>query len=144
MPKCKNCGRQISRFDADLCPYCGEEKPFEAGYETQDMTSFVKPITGEGELKKSKSKVACGLLCLFLGIFGAHYFYLGFKNKGIICSIFALAIAIGGGLILGFSFPDNLALAFVPLEIVYLFFIVFSLRYFISSDEKDASGAYLH
>lgn len=108
------------------------------------MTSFVKPIKSEGPLQKSKNKKTTGLLCAFLGIFGAHYFYLGYRNKGIICLIVSLIIAIGGGLALGLGISQHPFLGFIPLIVLYLFFILFSLRYFLSSEEKDASGAYLH
>lgn len=43
----------------------------------------------------SKSKVAAGLLSIFLGAFGVHKFYLGYTKEGII----TLAISLIGGFI---------------------------------------------
>lgn len=143
MPKCRNCGRTLRRFDSDICPYCGERDPFDKNYQTKDMTSFVKPISGVDDLPKSKKRSVAGLLCLFLGIFGAHFFYLGYKKNGLISILTTLILALGGGLALGLAFPQHLFLAFLPLIIVYLIYIIFSFRFFLSTDVKDAHGEYL-
>ena len=45
-----------------------------------------QPIAGQ------KSKVATALLALFLGYFGAHDFYLGYKKQGIIKIILTITI----------------------------------------------------
>jgi TM2 domain-containing membrane protein YozV len=34
-------------------------------------------VLGGDKLKKKKSKLVCYLLALFLGVFGAHLFYVG-------------------------------------------------------------------
>ncbi len=65
---CKNCAAQISD-QAVTCPKCGEP-------------------TGLS-LASSKSKVTAILLCLFLGYFGAHRFYVG-KTGSAIAQIFTL------------------------------------------------------
>lgn len=69
---CENCGKEIDD-DADVCVNCG---------------CFVKKnnavnVVGS-ENVGDKSKVASGLLGLFLGGFGAHNFYLGRYVKAII------------------------------------------------------------
>jgi len=51
---------------------------------------------------RGKSKVAAGILALFLGTFGIHNFYLGYTNKGLIqllgsllsCGILLFPIAV--------------------------------------------------
>ena len=51
---------------------------------------------------RGKSKVAAGILALFLGTFGIHNFYLGYTNKGLIqllgsflsCGFLVLPIAV--------------------------------------------------
>ena len=51
---------------------------------------------------RGKSKVAAGILALFLGSFGIHNFYLGYTNKGLIqllgsllsCGILLFPIAV--------------------------------------------------
>jgi TM2 domain-containing membrane protein YozV len=53
-----------------------------------------KPVAAPG----AKSKMAAGLLGIFLGAFGVHNFYLGFKGKAIaqllisVLSCFTLAV----------------------------------------------------
>ena len=39
-----------------------------------------------------KSKIVAALLALFLGYFGAHDFYLGFKKQGIIKIVLTLTV----------------------------------------------------
>ena len=48
----------------------------------------------------AKSKLAAGLLGIFLGAFGAHRFYLGFTRRGV---IMLLVTFIGGVLTLGIA-----------------------------------------
>ena len=61
------------------------------------------PVPGYGPPAYSgKSKVAAGILALFLGTFGIHNFYLGYTSKGLIqllgsflsCGFLAVPIAI--------------------------------------------------
>ena len=49
-------------------------------------TSQTQTVTGQ------KSKVAAALLALFLGYFGAHDFYLGYKKQGVIKIILTITI----------------------------------------------------
>lgn len=65
---CKNCGKKLEDGQ-QVCLSCG---------------SIV-----EGEEKKAntnpnaKSKIAAGLLGIFLGCFGVHNFYLGYTGKAV-------------------------------------------------------------
>jgi len=45
-----------------------------------------------------KDKWVAGLLALFLGVFGIHKFYLGYKTEGIIMLLVSLIVGICGGL----------------------------------------------
>ncbi len=82
MPRCKYCHREISKFDSDICPYCGGERPIEDGYKTKDMTKFLDPVKGESGLYKSKSRNVYCLLTFLLGPFGVGEFYLGKARTG--------------------------------------------------------------
>lgn len=61
---CENCGSEIKE-GADICLNCGKS---------------VKKSNTNGN---AKSKVAAGLLGIFLGSFGVHNFYLGYTGKAI-------------------------------------------------------------
>lgn len=63
---CFNCGNAVD-FDADVCVHCGASTK-----RTHIDTS------------NQKSKIAAGILGIFLGWLGIHNFYLGYTTKGII------------------------------------------------------------
>ena len=74
---CSSCGNKAAK-DAPFCPHCGQ--PLKAkdfsydGYAANGM-----PI---------KSRVAAGLLALFLGGIGVHKFYCGHIGLGVIYLLF--------------------------------------------------------
>lgn len=67
---CTACGKEIS-VRAYACPRCGQPV---AGTAFVDYPGPISP----------KSKVAVILLCLFLGCFGVHRFYVGKIGTGIL------------------------------------------------------------
>ncbi len=71
---CRNCGGEIPD-NAYVCMHCGVA--------VQDS---------------QKSKLAAGLLGIFLGGFGAHNFYLGYQNKAVaqlLISVIGLFVTLG-------------------------------------------------
>ena len=78
---CTRCGAQVGA-GSDFCYNCGQQADplavvcVKCGYQ---LTGH--PITAPGT--EQKSKLAAGLLGIFLGYLGIHNFYLGFTNKGI-------------------------------------------------------------
>lgn len=60
------------------CPHCGKETNADAAVCLSCGCSLTN--TGSG----AKSKLAAGLLGIFLGTFGIHNFYLGYTQKAII------------------------------------------------------------
>ncbi|HEY6912648.1 MAG TPA: TM2 domain-containing protein [Myxococcales bacterium] len=106
---CRNCGKEV-QANAVACLSCGRDPTLGESFCARCGASTAAgqlicvkcgfataAVPGEaGE----KSKVAAGLLAIFLGCFGIHKFYLGYTKAGII----ALVISIGGGAItLGIS-----------------------------------------
>lgn len=64
---CSNCGTELSD-GADVCLKCGK------------MTGSTSETNTNPD---AKSKIAAGLLGIFLGAFGVHNFYLGFTGKAV-------------------------------------------------------------
>lgn len=63
---CANCGKELTD-EQDICLNCGVR---------------VKKSTTSSD-PNAKSKLAAGLLGIFLGAFGVHNFYLGFTGKAV-------------------------------------------------------------
>ena len=80
---CTNCGKEINE-NQDVCLNCG--------------VTIRKTNNRNNE---NKSKIAAGLLGIFLGAYGVHNFYLGYTGKAVaqllitILSCFTLSIVSG-------------------------------------------------
>ena len=77
---CKQCGKPIDDGQ-ELCEECktqtGASNAQETVVEEQTTSTNANPAT------PSKSKIAAGLLGIFLGSFGVHNFYLGYTGKAV-------------------------------------------------------------
>ena len=79
---CSSCSAQIAR-EATFCPSCGHPNKAAANYGYASGNGMVDgmPI---------KSRVAAGLLALFVGGLGVHKFYCGHIGLGVVYLIFFL------------------------------------------------------
>lgn len=108
---CKNCGTEIDPNAAicvacgyqkgtgnKFCQNCGEAVAANASVCTKCGFAIAPQINGE-----QKSKLAAGLLGIFLGGLGVHNFYLGYTGKAIAQILLSLCFGIGAiwGLIEG-------------------------------------------
>lgn len=83
---CKNCGAAIADPNAAICTSCG------------------CPTANKVQAANGKSKLAAGLLGIFLGCYGVHNFYLGFTKRAVVqllvslltCGVGAPIMAIWG------------------------------------------------
>lgn len=84
---CRNCGNELEN-DAVVCTKCG----FGKGTGDSFCPNCGKPVNkgamactecGASLQSQSKSKIAAGLLGIFLGVFGVHNFYLGYTGKAV-------------------------------------------------------------
>ena len=110
---CRNCGNQMDPQAVvcvkcgvpagqgnNYCPHCGAQTAPDAAVCTQCGVAFVQPVP----VGEQKSKMAAGLLGIFLGAFGVHNFYLGYTGKAVAqllisvlsCGVFAVASEIWG------------------------------------------------
>lgn len=89
---CRNCGNEMDNNAAvcvkcgvaagngvSYCPNCGQATMPGAATCTHCGVLLAQPIP-QGE---QKSKMAAGLLGIFLGYFGVHNFYLGYTGKAV-------------------------------------------------------------
>lgn len=103
---CPQCGAPVSANDLE-CRYCGEtlqrqvqyppqqpqqypQQPLQGQPYVQNVYMNQQPILNDG-INPSwpiKSKVAAGLLAIFLGGLGIHKFYLGKVGMGILYLLF--------------------------------------------------------
>jgi TM2 domain-containing membrane protein YozV len=73
MPYCMHCGTEIGE-GARFCPKCGTPVATPTEIEAKPDTGIAKESAGD---ISPKSRVAATLFAWFLGIFGAHRFYVG-------------------------------------------------------------------
>lgn len=89
---CKNCGEAYMTDEAVMCVKCGVAK----GQGDNYCHSCSQPIASDAAVclhcgvpnkkaanQNSKSKIAAGLLAIFLGVYGVHNFYLGYTKKAV-------------------------------------------------------------
>lgn len=105
---CVKCGKSIGRSDNGTvyCPSCGKENLQGVFFCAYCGTSLGAPQgkVGYGSSPSSgeaKSKIAAGLLGIFIGGFGIHRFYLGYIGIGI-AQIIVTICTCGVGHIWGF------------------------------------------
>lgn len=87
MKYCSNCGAELKEGTA-FCPKCGTK----VGAKKQAQSTVVD---SNGVPVQPKSKLAAGLLQIFLGGFGVGRFYLGYTGIGIaqlLVSVFTCGI----------------------------------------------------
>lgn len=76
---CTNCGQELDD-NVSFCMNCGKAVK---GNET-NSSEIRRNVSGStSNLFTPKSKIAAGLLGIFLGSFGVHNFYLGYNGKAV-------------------------------------------------------------
>lgn len=107
---CKNCGQQYVSDQAVICVKCGAQKGMGSNYcpncgqpvqpeSAVCMNCGVSLQSGAFAPAGGKSKIAAGLLGIFLGCFGVHNFYLGYTGKAVAQLIITLATCFLGSFI---------------------------------------------
>lgn len=146
MPKCKYCHENITKFDKEICPFCGGKKPLEGVDDsTYDITQFVDIMKkSDQEVKfKQRKRVTNGLLCMFLGIFGADAFYLGFKKIGFIRLIIDIVIYAAISLILFFFTELSFYSFIIPFGVLFIIYFIIGIINLTIRGKKDINGVFL-
>lgn len=139
---CKNCGEPYSTDEAVMCVKCGVPKGQGSSY----CHNCGKPVAPEavvcvncGVANKpssgsangnAKSKMAAGLLAIFLGTFGVHNFYLGYNQKAIIQLVSTIVGIVLSCIVVGI---------FVVIGI-WIWAIVEAVMLFTGKIDRDANG----
>ena len=101
--QCPECGKQYStqeKVNRVKCPYCGAET--NVSYSQQEQPNFQEQWKQFGNQASAamddvfsngpsgKSRGVAGLLALFLGGLGLHYFYMNKTNAGVVFLLITL------------------------------------------------------
>jgi len=109
---CSNCGAPIGE-KAAVCLNCGAD--------ISDENMQAK--------QSDKTKTVAGLFAIFLGHLGIHWFYLGFKNKGILNIVLTVVSAV-------LCFVGIGVLAFIG---IWIYNIITAVQIF-TGKQNDADG----
>jgi TM2 domain-containing membrane protein YozV len=82
---CFACGATIDSR-AEICPKCGVRQPVQPGMPATSGSGAVS--AGDVVTRTGKTKLTASLLAILLGGLGAHKFYLGDTNLGVVYLIF--------------------------------------------------------
>lgn len=146
MPKCSKCSHDLTIFDKDLCPFCGQPQPFDENQKVEgDTTQFVDNVESikEAKLYKRKKLSTYCILMSTLGIFAAHLFYIKSTMKAIYLLFANLAFIGGSGYLLSLLLFKtdliflNWIIAFGGLFFVYIILAIFTK---FKGDVLDQSG----
>lgn len=110
--------------DFNRCPTCGS---YDITKESKQIQLAFGGDAGNAAYSGGKSKVVAGLLGIFLGVFGAHKFYLGYMKQGVIL----LAVSVLGCILLG-----------IPTVVVSLLGIVEGVIY-LTKSPQDFDNTYV-
>lgn len=145
MPKCKNCGEEITKFDKDICPYCGFKKPFDSNeYKTIDVTQTIEVIKDDDKYNfKIKKRFIAFLLSFFLGVFGSDCYYLGFVKEGLYKFLISAVIFSVISLPLFFYTELSYYAFVVGGGVIFILSMLLSFVYIFSDTIKDKKGAFL-
>ena len=123
MAVCMECGVPIGNGNS-FCPACGNPTDPQAVFCVRCGVGFVQPqpvVSQHGE----KSRLAAGLLGIFLGCFGAHNFYIGRTKRAVTQLSLTLSMVLTFGIfILGLIFSDIFIDVWSFLAICFLLFLL--------------------
>ena len=160
---CRHCGLEYMTDEAVMCPRCQAPK----GKGTNFCPFCGTQVTPEQKICMNcgiemenygtvavKSKIAAGLLALFLGVYGVHNFYLGYYKRAgvqlglVIASYIMLFSSIFGVALSNPYMIDQAAIGFVVVMLLFVLIIsavgiwafVEAILIFCGKINKDGKG----
>lgn len=146
---CPSCGKSI-KSDFKVCPYCGNNPNNKReNYNTENRINY-SPNNYE---ISPKSGIACSILCLFLGGFGVHRFYVGriisavifllLTSISIVLAIIILILSLNNGDIFADIFNSVLNLFVTLIGLLILIWTRIDVILIILGKFKDSKGRYI-
>lgn len=136
---CKNCGEPYHTDEAVICVRCGVAKGQGTNY-CHNCGNLIAPgaavcmncgvPAGPMVVGKAKSKIAAGLLGIFLGSYGAHNFYLGYTAKAVV----QLTVTLVGYLLC------CVVIGILPVIGIWVWSIVEAIMILAGKIDRDARG----
>lgn len=138
---CSLCGNRLPE-EGEFCSNCGTRRVHDMTRETSD--SHAQPKNGV-QTPAAKSKLVAGLLGIFLGLYGAQDFYLGYTARaiGLLIGCLLNGILFWACLLVGLVFWPLLCLSFwcVVLKFgVWCGILTRSIQIFCGVINVDAKG----
>lgn len=145
MLKCKNCGERLTKFDKEMCPYCGTKNPIENMKDSSDTTQTLDKILSEDSNYSIKSYKLWLILMMCLGMFSADLFYLKKYKNAIIRLSMNIIIFLIFFLSIYLSNNSMIVLAILlPIGFLFLFYLALGLFFLVKNRHpKDSDGVYL-
>lgn len=145
MPKCKNCGTRLTKFDKDICPVCGTKNPLEGvSSETIEITSQLDISKEEFKNFHPTKRIVAFSYFTLLGWSGAGYCYLKLKMVALIWLLCNLAIFGGLFAILFTAAKMDVSWSIlIPVFVLYGINIIVGFFVLLKKDLKDGNGEFL-
>ena len=143
MPYCRNCHQEISKFDTDVCPYCGERHPIDDHYQTMDVTRGFDSLQGQYELPKAKSLKLTRLFCALFGYLGIHWFYIHRPKRGAVDLLSTIIVVGGVGSLLLLSSLPVVWDFLIPFFVLWAIYVVEAVMMGRIDSPKDGRGEFL-
>lgn len=142
---CKNCHEKLTKFDKDICPYCGTKNPILDDEDSSDTTKTIDIIKENDKSLMKHNNLVFNLLLMFLGMFSIDLFYIKKIKNALIRLLVNVLFFVILFLIIYLINNELLILSLVlPFSVLFVFYFILGLISLISGKRiKDFNGVYL-
>ena len=151
MYKCKKCHQALTKFDKDICPYCGTVRPLEGqSDETQDVTQIIEAENIKKDFidYKPKKLLVYAFLLGFLGIFAAHLLYLKMYVKATFLFLSNIFFIGAGGYLLSLLNIEEFSSMYylywvIAAAVLFAIYLIVAITVFLKKNVLDKDGQVL-